>query len=504
MKIFFMFALKFLDLPLAACKEISKTYPDLEVTGLVTGRKIVCDNLEKNEFYPVKHYDFLNDLEKQWLQNTPSKEKIEEIRNIFGDKAIRNLIISDREIGAGFVSGGIVDNTNLLKITAYDENKRMAYIIGLLDYALNYLKEHKPDIVFLYWIAGSTAYAFYLAGKALEIPVLNLPVVRIKDFWALDDSIDNNLTSVTKTYLKSYDNPELIKDYIEDAKKFLKEFKERPSIPSYMKVFESNYSLSQWAKEFAKDLVIYVGITLGAKGSKDIIRQRRGINIAFQSIGKFSQGRKALKNKHPYFIRFSEIPENTDYVFFPLHVDPEASTMVLAPDYTDQLHIIERLAKNLPIGMKLVVKEHAPMLGKRPKGFYERIYKMPDVYLVNPLDDSKEIIKKSKLVTVITGTAALEAVMFGIPVMIFGGMFISNLRSGVTKTDLENLDTSIPQAISNIPKQDDIEKMISCIFREGFRMNFDDVWYNVSPQIIKDKPEYYQQLAKAILRFHNK
>ena len=81
---------------------------------------------------------------------------------------------------------------------------------------------------------------------------------------------------------------------------------------------------------------------------------------------------------------FSSIPENKKYVYFPLQVDPESSTMVISPMHTDQLSVIESLAKSLPADMILVVKEHLPMLGCRKLEFYRRIMEMPRVVLVNP------------------------------------------------------------------------------------------------------------------------
>jgi hypothetical protein len=38
--------------------------------------------------------------------------------------------------------------------------------------------------------------------------------------------------------------------------------------------------------------------------------------------------------------------------------DPESSTMVLAEKHTDQMAVIEAIAKSMPVGMRLVVKEH--------------------------------------------------------------------------------------------------------------------------------------------------
>src|SRR5690606_3825451 len=105
------------------------------------------------------------------------------------------------------------------------------------------------------------------------------------------------------------------------------------------------------------------------------------------------------------FRQVGELPTRP-FVYFPLHVDPEASTMVLAPDHTDQLAVIESLAKRLPFGMSLVVKERVRMLGRRPRGFYETIRRFPSVSLASPLESTFQLIQRSTFVAAITGTAA--------------------------------------------------------------------------------------------------
>src|SRR5690606_19263261 len=115
-----------------------------------------------------------------------------------------------------------------------------------------------------------------------------------------------------------------------------------------------------------------------------------------------------------------EALENRDFIYYPLHVDPEASTMHLAPDFTNQLAVIESLAKRKKLSMDLVVKEHPNMIGRRPKGFYEAITALPGVYLAHPDIPSLRLIKCARLVVTITGTVAWEAMVLKKPAMAFG------------------------------------------------------------------------------------
>ncbi len=113
-------------------------------------------------------------------------------------------------------------------------------------------------------------------------------------------------------------------------------------------------------------------------------------------------------------------PQDTPYVFLPLHVEPEASLAVLSPEFNTQLGMIDLIAKALPAGVTLVVKEHRAAIGRRPEGFYDWLQNIPAVVLA-PLEASGPTLARNSRVTVtITGTAGFEAAVAGVPVITFG------------------------------------------------------------------------------------
>ncbi|MFY9300367.1 MAG: hypothetical protein WAO91_04185 [Candidatus Nitrosotenuis sp.] len=109
------------------------------------------------------------------------------------------------------------------------------------------------------------------------------------------------------------------------------------------------------------------------------------------------------------------------FVYFPLHLEPERVLLMGAPYYADQISVINNIAKSLPVGYKLYVKEHPVMetLGWRPKSFYKEIMDLPNVVMIHPSVTTEEIIKKSSLVITIRGTTSLEATFYGKPSIVF-------------------------------------------------------------------------------------
>ncbi|HKS96017.1 MAG TPA: hypothetical protein VJV74_07765, partial [Terriglobia bacterium] len=70
--------------------------------------------------------------------------------------------------------------------------------------------------------------------------------------------------------------------------------------------------------------------------------------------------------------------------FFGLHTQPEFTTDVRAPFFTNQIALAENIARSLPVGHRLVVKEHPGMKGERPLSYYRPLKKLYNVRLLSP------------------------------------------------------------------------------------------------------------------------
>lgn len=111
------------------------------------------------------------------------------------------------------------------------------------------------------------------------------------------------------------------------------------------------------------------------------------------------------------------------YVYFPLHVQPEFTTEVRAPFFTNQIALIESISKSLPVGYELFVKEHPGMKGERALSDYRALNKMFNVRLLSPSVDSHDLIRRCAAVLTITGSSAWEAILYEKPVIAFGPLY---------------------------------------------------------------------------------
>jgi len=136
------------------------------------------------------------------------------------------------------------------------------------------------------------------------------------------------------------------------------------------------------------------------------------------------------------------------FVYFPLHLQPEATTSPMGGVYVDQNLAIETLARALPRGWKIAVKENpAQRLAKRERGFYEQLGSMEAVHLVSKEESTFGLIERCEAVATITGTAGWEALFRGKPSIVFGRAFyrgapgvIAVDRHGDLKAALEQVE----------------------------------------------------------------
>jgi len=106
------------------------------------------------------------------------------------------------------------------------------------------------------------------------------------------------------------------------------------------------------------------------------------------------------------------------YVYFPLHYQPEASTLPMAYPYHSQHTVLAKLSSNIPDEIKIFVKEHPTQFmsayrGDRGRwhGYYEQISKLKNTYLINERIPADLLIENSLAVVTINGSTSLEALL---------------------------------------------------------------------------------------------
>ena len=137
-----------------------------------------------------------------------------------------------------------------------------------------------------------------------------------------------------------------------------------------------------------------------------------------------------LKRKYALYNTYSRLATPTrfheTYIVYFLHYQPEATTLPRGRGYVQQWLAVRSITAALPAGCHLVVKEH-PVIYFNPvkeytrhKSLYEAIAALPCVTLAPIEENPFQLIDSSKAVVTITGTAGIEAICRGKPVLALG------------------------------------------------------------------------------------
>lgn len=162
-------------------------------------------------------------------------------------------------------------------------------------------------------------------------------------------------------------------------------------------------------------------------------------------------------------------------IYFPLHVQPEFTTDVRAPFCTNQTAIIENISKSMPIGYRLIVKEHPGMKGERKLSYYREIKKLPNVQLLSPSVDSHDVIQQSDAVVTITGSSAWEAILYEKPVIAFGPLCYGFYDLVYACPSVAELPGVLSEALRVFrPNRDRLLKFISSFLDSAYRLDWGD------------------------------
>jgi len=138
------------------------------------------------------------------------------------------------------------------------------------------------------------------------------------------------------------------------------------------------------------------------------------------------------------------------YAFFPLHKEPEVTLLVYSRPFMNQIEVIRNLARSLPVGMRLVVKEHPACVGYRPLQYYRKLLEIPNVSLAPPELESRSALQHASLVCIISGSIGLEALVLEKPVVHLGRVPFEILPDSMIRRirDPEQMPATIQEMLS--------------------------------------------------------
>lgn len=180
--------------------------------------------------------------------------------------------------------------------------------------------------------------------------------------------------------------------------------------------------------------------------------------------------------------KFIRSVEDKHFVYYPLNYEPERVTLTAGHFYTDQLSLIKNIAKSLPPGYKLYVKEHPAMktLGWRNISYYKQIMDLPNARMLHTDLKHDEIIQKCSLVITIAGTGGIEAAFYEKPAIFIGDIGLPNIPAFHLLKNLEDLPETIRACLRKKIKISDLNNFVSIMKKYSFQFDLDGLGTDLS------------------------
>jgi hypothetical protein len=339
------------------------------------------------------------------------------------------------------------------------------------------MARERPDIVFGIPPGGLGSMLFYHIARSYGARTFFVAPSNIPNRYVLSEDY-TTFTSVDAEMKNNADELLASEDGIW-ARAFLDDFRKKP-LPNFEKTTPTSQPVTRSQQfEFLHSAKAVRALNEISKKIKDHLSsdERNDYDYIHPFWQNFDLMRRKFRNLRGNNDLYDHFNPKESFAFFPLHYEPELSLLVLAPQFTDQIYLIGQIARALPVGMSLCVKEHPAMAQYRPRSFYERIKKIPNVKLISPTLSSFDVVPHAKLVTTITGTVGWEASLFGVPVISFGRQNFNSLTNVTWCTDFERLPHVIRERLDN-PRYDerDVLAYLAALHRNSFEINLKQLW----------------------------
>jgi hypothetical protein len=346
------------------------------------------------------------------------------------------------------------------------------------------LDDFKPNYYIYAGLACySTLVCCYIAHKK-NIKVMEFQQALLPNRFAISDDAENNWPILIKEYAK-LKKRKLTPAELRQAKGFLKKYQNRPSKPDSARKFEEPLLIRfRKVTTFVKNSIKYRQIPSMMTLGPVIIWPIRG-----KLIDRLNIYNKPRIGKEKY-------------VLFPLQFQPEASTLIHGKWNINQLELIRKISRSLPVDYKLYVKEHTYRYSNKELDMYKQIKLLPNTRLLSPYEKTFDLMRNSEMVITNTGTTAFEAALLEKPSIHFGNTAFAVFEGAKKVKDLSQLPNIFQRELNSRIDEHNLLKFISSLFKSTYpglgRLPADCKNKSLAPQNISRLVDGIEKYIKAL------
>jgi hypothetical protein len=337
---------------------------------------------------------------------TDLQQRMDDIDRRLGISIV-DLIRSDRHFGRDFIFANWFYKSRLASRFSFDQ--RLEIVTRMVERFEQLLQQHAPLAVVAY--PGTIiTNALVSTAESMGIPMVSLAAPRRgrKFYWQIDRF------GRPKGFEKAYEK-ELLQSSSHHVD--LDSIADRlaDSDPERIRLLRKKIAATSSVTALMKRLAVQLRKHLPGyiRGRAPRYGEYTLSSRMWYELIAWRWRRDALKMDSP----LPRLDRDLPFVFFPLTMEPEASLQVEAQSADNQLAIIDWLAKTLPSGWRLIVKEHPAQGIPRSKGFRDQLSQYPNVIQAAHLEPAEPYIRSARAIATINGTIGFQAASIGKPVI---------------------------------------------------------------------------------------
>lgn len=375
----------------------------------------------------------------------------------------------------------------------YNRNELLAYGDLCVEKFTHIIENEHPDLILDFSPLGFMRAMLHLVASEYRIPYKWFMLSRLTGYSIFSDLYDHGVTVVAKEYARLVATPDAAK---EDACRIIKGFRNN-SIPLYVghhaekadklngtkgqtsprNVFEtvrvtsSPRALLRSSRKLARELLLrlravydpgsrynyYKYLHVPSKTTVDWILRNFRYRRFFRwwRKCKYDNGR--------------DFGDGARLFLFTMHVQPEASTSVHAPFFSNQEYVIQNICRALPPDGLLLVKPHIHQIAIEPLSLYKRLARIPNLVLVSPLRKTSHYLRECEAAITITGTVGLEAIILGKKAITFADTLYSACNSVTVMNDFDKLREYLHSGPVEGADAEDVKTLVQAIINVSIK-----------------------------------
>jgi len=386
----------------------------------------------------------------------PDIAKLKFYEKKIGDPVLWDAIVADRHIYFGKKTTMEQDYR-----TRFTQEQMLAILQVSIEEMEAFFDRLQPNVVIGFICVTVGEYLAYLIARSRNIKFLNLRPTRVRNYFYAGESVRDP-------------SAKLVNEYTQMVERSVPEPRRKEAI-FFLEEVRRTHAMYEGVS-------LSTGTALRRGDSKNVSKPNqisRKLDTLRRKAGQFFLhyvGRYRYDNCYPgifYPIFFNKVKrpvrmrlierymkrryvghnelELIDYAFFPLNKEPEVALLVHSRCYLNQIEVARNVAKSLPVGMKLLVKEHPGGQGYHPLSFYRKLLAIPNVVLAPPQMESRKLVEKACLIALIRGSIGFEALIMKRPVIHFGYAPFGMLPDSMVRhnTALDRLSWEIRDLLEN-------------------------------------------------------